>query len=282
VDSPDKIKLFIKRSPDFFNELNQLSLTHLNNHTKDLSNFLVGFKEAYDKAQSIKYSEYVKSNQTQIFLTSMKEALRISQQMRMQEAPDFNIFNILKIARREVVATAMWKDLLDPKGLHEQGSLFLRPFLKLLDDKLQHMGKEFHSYAEQPINLWITSTEEFVRKVKKDDKDGRIDVYLKHMSSNLALAIEYKIGADDQERQVSRYYDHLKEQKFNHPHVIYITPTGVKPSEFSLGKMDEKKVICMSIQHELVPMLNRIQRVNANIPKKLNYFIKDYVEVARS
>ena len=215
-----------------------------------------------------------------VFFKTIKPILGISQALRKQEMPDFNVFNMLGIARREVVATAMWKDLLDPKGSHEQGDLFLRPFLELLDNKLKYMGEDYYAYATLPIDSWATSAEEFVRKVQTKDKDGRVDVYLKNVNNYSAVAIEYKIDADDQERQVSRYYDHLKKQKFKKFHVVYITPTGAMPSQFSLGEMDERKVVCMSIQYELVPMLNEIQRENIQLPKKLRYFLENYIEVA--
>ena len=280
MDRPDKMKLFIKNSPDFFKEFNQLSYAYLEKYINILPNFLKGFQEAYDKAQCVRYGEYASSDKTRVFLTAIKTVLQTSQQIRVQEIPDFNIFNILGIARREVVATAMWKDLLDPKGSHEQGNLFLHHFLELLDNKLKSMGEDFYPYARLPMNLWVTSAEEFVRKVQTKDKDGRVDVYLKHVNSYSAVAIEYKIDADDQERQVSRYYDHLKNQKFNQSHVVYITPTGVKPSKFSLGNMDEKKVICMSIRYELVPILKQILESNNKMPIALRYFIKNYVEVA--
>jgi len=266
--------------PAYLDEFNKLSCTHSAYYIGTLSAFLVGFKEAYDAAQSIRYGDYVRRIHDECFLEKIKPILRRSSDLRTQEMPDFNVFNMLGIARREVVATAMWKNLLDPNGSHEQGDLFLRPFLELLDDKLKWMEADFHAYASLSMGSWISSAEEFVRKVQERDKDGRVDVYLKHLNDYSAIAIEYKIDASDQERQVSRYSDHLKKCKFKQSHVVYITTTGYKPSRSSLGKMDENEVVCVSIKYELVPMLNGIIESNNKIPNMLRSFIKNYIEVA--
>jgi len=280
---PDRRNNLIKNMPVFFKDFNQLSEVYLDKNRNVLSIFLEGFQRANDKAQSIKYTEYTESDQTQVFFKGIKTALQTSRKLRVQEIPDFNIFNVLRISRREVVATAMWKDLLDPKGSHEQGDLFLLPFLELLDNKLHH--KNGVPYTKLPTDGWITSAEEFVHKEHPKDKNGRIDVYLKHLNDYSAIAIEYKIDAEDQERQVSRYYEHLKTKRFNQWHVIYITPTGADPSGYSLGKLTKEdmaeKVVCMSIKYELVPILKQILESNNKMPVALRCFIENYIEVAQ-
>jgi len=281
VDKNSLSNDLVLKLPVFFDEFNKLSCAHLSEFIDTLSTYLVGFKRVYDAVQSIRYGDYVRGIHEECFFEKITPILKKSHELRTQEMPDFNVFNMLGIARREVVATAMWKDLLDPKGSHEQGDLFLRPFLELLDDKLKRVEGKFHAYASLSMNSWVSSAEEFVRKVQEEDKDGRVDVYLKHLNDFSAIAIEYKIDASDQERQVSRYHDHLEKSHFTHSHIVYITTTGYKPSKYSLDKLDEKEVLCMSIKYELVPMLTEIIEKNFQIPKKLKYFIKNYIEVAR-
>jgi len=280
MERPDRIN----NMSVLFKDFNQFSEAYLNKNINMLSNFLEGFQKANDKAQSIRYTEYTRGNQTRDFFEDIKIVLLRSQELRVEEIPDFNIFNVLRISKREVVATAMWKDLLDPKGSHEQGDLFLLPFLELLDNKLQN--KSGVPYTKLPIDGWVTSAEEFVRKEHSKDKNGRIDVYLKHLNDYSAIAIEYKIDAEDQERQVSRYYEHLKAKRFKQWHVVYITPTGADPSGYSLGKKLTKediaeKVVCMSIKYELVHILKQILEPNNKIPVALRCFIENYIEVAQ-
>src|SRR6266481_7980233 len=53
-----------------------------------------------------------------------------------KEAPDFNIFKILKVERIEVVHSRMLFNLLNPDGSHGQGSRFLTSFIRYCEEKI--------------------------------------------------------------------------------------------------------------------------------------------------
>lgn len=248
-----------------------------------LPEFLSSFAGAYNNSQHIRYGHYLKLKPHD-FLARMKNAVERSQVLRQREAPFFNPFTVLDIERRELVATALWKDLLDPNGKHDQCDLFLKPLLEYIDNKIQNQSPEkFSSYSKiTPVSSWKTSAEYFVQGVESGDRDGRIDVYLEHEDTGSAIAIEYKIDAKDQEHQVRRYYSHLKNNtNLKQFQVVYINPTGTQPSKSSLDTLPRNEVVCLSIQRELVGVLKKVIRENDHLPTKIHEFIECYIEVAK-
>jgi hypothetical protein len=108
-----------------------------------------------------------------------------------QLAPDFNLFDYLRTD--EMGVSKVIADLLDPKGSHGQGGVFLQEFAKIL-------GLEPKWIA--PTNDWQVVTEQ------QANGQRRIDVYL---NSNVGIiGIENKPWAADQKNQLNDYADYLK------------------------------------------------------------------------
>ena len=163
---------------------------------------------------------------------------------------DFNVFEILGVERREVRHSAMLANLLNPKGSHRQGAVFLEHFLNLEPLRLADSsgyGKldDFQVIAEAATNA----------------NDGRIDIRLQK-KGYACIIIENKIDAGDQPDQLSRYYRDAKVD-FTDKKIkpIYLTLDGKSPSEKSLSRMDgqklldEDRVICMSYESHIIEWL---------------------------
>ena len=146
-------------------------------------------------------------------------------------APDFNIFQILKLERKEVgTHSAFLANLLDPHGFHGQGSLFLNAFLEKIG-------------IETASGKWRVETEKWAGYV--DDINysnlGRMDIVLKNERS--AIVIENKIDHVDEPHQLWRYGKWLENEygpgclrEKKHFRIVYLTPSGRKPTDNSIEK----------------------------------------------
>ncbi|TXJ44328.1 hypothetical protein EPJ70_08855 [Brachyspira aalborgi] len=82
------------------------------------------------------------------------------------------------------------------------------------------------------------------------EKNGRIDILIhcninnKETKKSFAIMIENKINADDQDKQLERYYKHISKTKGygNNVYVIYLTPIIKPPREYSFSEKYIKKV----------------------------------------
>ena len=183
---------------------------------------------------------------------------------------DYNIFNVLKLQSDEVrLHSRFIGDLLNPKGKHGQGDLFLKLFvdqvkyvLSIDQERVESNGKnkkivldiESNSKYEKSkniLNKLDTSNakvriEEYIGEVKTDE-GGRIDLAIKE-STNV-IVIENKINAKDQEQQLIRYYN-----RYPTAVMIYLTLDGKKATEISItsNKKDvngERKVLISDVDY---------------------------------
>ena len=118
---------------------------------------------------------------------------------------------------------------LDPTENHAQGDAFLREFLSLIAQKT---GNRELLELGSPILV----QPEFSIPNAKPDEGGRMDIVLQFDSPKYCVAIENKIWAYDQEKQLDRYEKYL-ERAYPASHVlIYLTPDGREPSKGSYSK----------------------------------------------
>lgn len=134
---------------------------------------------------------------------------------------NFNIFDILRFGHYETrLHTPFLVNLLDPNGTHNTGQNFFILFIKLAFS---------HDFEQNKIeNI------EVIEELATDDLDGRIDIYISFLykGENYYLAIENKIHACDQEKQLERYYEFLNSKTtcYDKIKLIYLTKHGQRPS----------------------------------------------------
>ena len=126
----------------------------------------------------------------------------------------FNLIKIMGMATSEVhTHTPIIADLLNPKGSHGQGSIFLKIFV------------EYFS-----LNFDI-DTKVIVEREKRERKD-QIDILIRN--DHQIMIIENKIYASDQIKQLNRYYSYCI-AKNKQPILIYLSLLDAQPSKKSLG-----------------------------------------------
>lgn len=119
--------------------------------------------------------------------------------------------------------STLLRELLDPNGSHGQGDRFLLRFLEMIG-------------LPRPSTPRAASvaTEHYTRH---GPAKGRwIDLLIRY--DGYAIGIENKLWAGDQQNQVRDYLEDVRRQGPDGAWLIYLTPDGRFPSEWSLSNED--------------------------------------------
>lgn len=147
-----------------------------------------------------------------------------------KDGDDFNIFKVINAVSYEtMVHSAFIAELLNPKGSHGQGDLFLKEFLPIISIKEENFSTA-KAFVKTEYHIGFTSSEEPV--------GGRIDILIRDKNDNI-IAIENKIYASDQKWQLLRYYNNFPDK--NKLHLLYLTLDGSEPSTDSIYCKNEKQ-----------------------------------------
>lgn len=126
----------------------------------------------------------------------------------------FNVFSILGLSSDELAHSKFIANLLNSKGTHGQGDIYLKLFIECMKEKFLTQAQENPILIPKDSNIHVLDlfetekaiciTEKHAGKVKlKEDEGGRIDIYLE--SSTNEIIIENKVYAGDQYKQLKRY-----------------------------------------------------------------------------
>ena len=143
----------------------------------------------------------------------------------------FNVFTILLQAHDEVrLHTRFITSMLDGSkdASHGCGTLFLKLFLEILDNKppIKNSTKDVNVELISPFISLLEDDKEFesIHKEYHTGDKGNIDILIK--VKNAAIAIENKIYAGEQEKQLSGYSEYLKRTKKSAKYLFFLTLQG--------------------------------------------------------
>ena len=196
------------------------------------------------------------TDQTQVqrverVLKQIRELKEEDERAAKATGKNFNVFSVLGVERKEVRHSAFLKDLLDPKGTHSQGAVFLEHFLKL-SPLLEKLPRLFH----ENLREFQVTKEQYAPY--SDDEYGKIDIFLEKRDA--CIIIENKIDGSLDPGQLNKYYTYAKRRGFKQIGLVYLTPNGKKPSEESLAGQEPLKadrVICISYESHIVEWLDK-------------------------
>jgi len=169
-------------------------------------------------------------NTIQEFIDSTKK-IGADYQLTKSNKPKigFNPFVIASgLYYRENFHSDILREILDPKGLHKESSLFLF----LLIDALNKSDK----------NIRISKTDYNNSQVLREN--DKIDILIKSEESKHCIIIENKIyNARDMDRQIPRYYDQMKSKGYIVDRIIYIPlDQNKKPDKSNWTLADKEHV----------------------------------------
>lgn len=144
----------------------------------------------------------------------LETARTLERELDSRLARRFSAFDYLRTD--ELGLSRIVGDLLDPRGAHGQGPLFLKTLL----DGLQVFD------APDDLSRAHVTLEETI------DDDRRLDIHV-HVDERHGLAIENKPWAGDQKDQVKDYLDWLK-RRYRRFVLIYLSPRGEPPDTYSV------------------------------------------------
>jgi hypothetical protein len=176
-------------------------------------------------------------------------------------ASDFNLIELFA-TKEEDISKAI-AVLLDPSGVHGQGSVFLEKFLNRL-------GVSTEGNLEKAI----------VRTEASIDTGRRIDILIE-FADGFKVGIENKPWAGDQESQLKDYTDFLAKATGGNYKLIFLGGHRKEPSEWSIPREEKQaleqqgKLICKSYAEFLLPWLREcLKECEAD---KVRWFIRDFI-----
>ncbi len=165
----------------------------------------------------------------------------------------FNIFQLMGLESREVKTHSRFiAELLDPKGSHGQGIVFLELFLS-------QMQIEGIDSTKAKVEI-----EKFAGWKNEDATEGGyIDIIIR--TENFAVILENKIYAGDQENQLLRYSNYGKSNYGDKFELYYLTLQGNEASEHSTNG---ENVACKTIsyQKEILKWIEACHEKTVNFP----------------
>jgi len=192
------------------------------------------------------------------------------QSWRKATAPNFNVFRMLHLERRETkLHNRFLAELLDPNGMHDQGDHFLTEFLELA----KKGGLRGPSESAAGL-IWKITTEEPVSVY------DRLDIVLRgtrHRSVGVhfVMVIENKIDATEGIEQLRRYDDWLQKQEADFRNLVFLTPDGREPTTISADKC-----VCLSYSEHVTAWLRKLlDQIQAPL---LRFAIDQYLQVLDS
>lgn len=174
----------------------------------------------------------------------------------------FNIFQDLGLISDEVhLHSSIIATLLNTKGSHGQKDKYLKAFVEMLCNIDKNTPIDFLNTKNEMVSVQIEKT----IGPLTEEKGGRIDLYI--TDTKHRIIIENKIYANDQYRQMKRYWNYgIQKGDKDSFRLIYLTLYGSSPSEESLGGLNNNQYICISYKHDIVRWLERCLELSAEQP----------------
>ncbi len=234
--------------------------------TYELKDFFVGYDEHKKLIISKSESELEKffdkySYRRKLFQTFKEEADK-------KLSSDFNTFDFIKTD--ELGLSNIIADLLDIRGVHGQGSLFLDLFISYFgNQELKSLpNKDFKVYKEYSAN-----------------GNRRIDILLKN--NDFAIIIENKPYTGDQKDQITDYIEYMEEEHQpnykNKLFTIYLNSTESEPGNFSDDSKLKLKEKQANNEFEIITY-DKFAKIYLKKcyeqckSEKFRYFIADFIE----
>lgn len=181
-------------------------------------------------------------------LKDVRRMIAYDRAERFRQGKEFNVFRVQRILNDEVKICRLLRELLDPRGSHGQGSVFLRLFLETLG------WAKIRQIADEDYDKATVAGEVLIKNDRRIDLLIRIGKYM--------LPIEAKVYATDQERQCSDYYNFAVSYD---PDVViyYLTPDGHEPSDSSKNGLKDAQIQCISFAKEIIDWLTTCIKADA-------------------
>ena len=239
----------------------------------EIQDFIENFRLLQDSLKTIRInSDLAKFHG---LISGYHALTELSEAYERKLASSYNVFQILKNIYKDEERThsPYLADLLNCKGSHRQGDLFYTEFIKLLDIE----DKSFY----QPLSKDLLFVE-----LEKYTGDGSIDILIRYHDNlkYFGIAIENKIYAKDQPKQLERYNHYLKTVFKDNYLLVYLSPDGHAPMiPYSIEETTYKeltknrKLLIISYKDHIIKMIeNAFPKIQA---ENIRIIIAQYLDI---
>ncbi|WP_026452385.1 PD-(D/E)XK nuclease family protein [Aequorivita capsosiphonis] len=176
------------------------------------------------------------------FLQDVGAITNRHKEISKEKGEDFNLFSIMGMESNETYThSAIIATLLDPRQNHYKKDFFLDKFLKIIGYKFD--GKDLNN---------TTVTQEFhLGKIDENyERGGFIDILIR-FDNGKTIALENKIYAKDQRKQLYRY------SKYNETKTIlvYLNLYGNEPTKYSYHTLKLETIQKISYKEDIISWL---------------------------
>ena len=183
---------------------------------------------------------------------------------------EFNLFDVLKIERRELQHSALLAWLLDPSASHGLQDYFLRRFLTAAAEKAQDDGVT--GITPLHVDAWELAN------VEVATERHNIDILLISNADQIVCIVENKIGASEHSSQLKRYLDTVERE---YPDLtqfpIFLTPDGIEPE----SETDAERYVALGYQ-QIADLIDRtVNTRGSTISSAIAQFLAQYARTLR-
>ena len=183
---------------------------------------------------------------------------------------EFNLFDVLKIERREPQHSALLAWLLDPRGSHGLRDYFLRRFLSVAAAEAHE--RQIAGVTPLDVDGWKLSN------VEVATERHNIDILITDEADGLVCFIENKIGSAEHSDQLSRYLDTISHEYDGLTSIpIFLTPEGLEPESDS----DARHYVPIDYSRVADLIDRTLQTRGSTISVPVADFIKQYARTLR-
>lgn len=208
------------------------------------------------------------NNQIKSLLNQIRNIKKSYDLVTKNNGENFNVFQILGMESAEVKTHSKFlAELLDPNGSHEQGDKFLKTFIKYIN-----------KFVINDENLIRINTKNSLVEVEKSigqitkNKGGRIDIAISETKN--FICIENKIYAGEQENQMLRYYNYVKDNNYNF-HILFLTLDGHESQT-----VNNDLIYSISYKKHIIEWLELCKKEAVDLPI-LRECIKQYINLIK-
>ncbi len=201
-------------------------------------------------------------------MEAVSELIELQKTNERSTGRNFNIFSIMRAENNEnKTHSAFIGELLNPRGSHLLGNLFLTQFLETVGNK----------EAIDPNSATVKLEHYIGVRDVQNKAGGRIDIWLKDRSGK-TISIENKIYAGDQTAQIERY----KNAGDNNT-VYYLTLFGTDATPESAGNLKSgTDYLTISYQEHIRTWLeNCLKKAEVKAIPRLHHTIDQYLQIIK-
>ena len=206
------------------------------------------------------------SNFYQVLSQTLHSHREATKRLNRFLSTDFNVF-VKVIQPDEDCLSDIIKDLLDPDGSHGQDRIFLDAFLQVME------RPELKDKNLMKVDTQVQTDH------NSENPLGKIDILVE--LENIGLGIENKPWAVEQEHQIQRYCDHLRNKYGDHRfYLVFITPDGHEPKSIECALrenlINERQLICISYSHDMLKWVRECCQLCES--DKFRWFLRDFMD----